>query len=103
MAAVHSGHFASIDEAMDKAARLVLRDMEQTKLRPVRTGRTTKRAKPTQQKMKPLTRAEFDQHLLELGLMSHIPNTDADFDDPDDEPIAIRGEPLSETVIRERR
>ena len=32
-----------------------------------------------------------------------IPDTDADFDDPDDEPITIKGEPLSETVIRERR
>jgi hypothetical protein len=65
-------------------------------------GKKTKRAKPAQKK-KPLTRAEFDQHLLELGLMSHIPDTDAYFDDPDDEPIAIKGEPLSETVIRERR
>lgn len=100
VAAVHSGYFASVDEAMDKAARLLLRDMEQTKPRP---RQTTKRAKPAQQKKKPLTRAQFDQHLVELGLMTHIPNTAAYVDDPDDEPIPIRGEPLSETVIRERR
>jgi hypothetical protein len=36
------------------------------------------------------------------GLVT-LPDTAADFDDPDDEPIAIIGEPLSETVIRERR
>jgi hypothetical protein len=36
------------------------------------------------------------------GLIT-LPDTAADFDDPDDEPIAIKGEPLSETVIRERR
>jgi hypothetical protein len=41
--------------------------------------------------------------LLDLGLISQLPETAVDFDDPDDEPIAIKGEPLSETVIRERR
>ena len=41
-------------------------------------------------------------HLIEIGLMSQLPDT-ADFDDPDDEPVPIKGEPLSETVIRERR
>jgi hypothetical protein len=35
--------------------------------------------------------------------MSQLPETDADFDDSDGEPITIRAEPLSETVIRERR
>jgi hypothetical protein len=41
--------------------------------------------------------------LLKLGLMSQLPDTDADYDDPDDQPITIKGEPLSETVIRARR
>jgi len=35
--------------------------------------------------------------------MSELPDTDADYDDPDDQLIDIQGEPLSETVIRERR
>ncbi len=65
-------------------------------------ARKAKRSKRTEAK-KPLTRAEFDQHLMAIGLMSQLPDTAADFDDPDDEPIAIKGEPLSETVIRERR
>ena len=52
---------------------------------------------------KPMTRAEFDQHLLDIGLLSQLPDTEADFDDPDDAPVEIKGEPLSETIIRERR
>jgi hypothetical protein len=66
------------------------------------SGKTAKRAKATAPKKK-MTEAEFDQHLLDIGLMSQLPDTDADFDDPDDQPIDIKGEPLSETVIRERR
>ena len=50
-----------------------------------------------------MTKTEFHRHLIEIGLMSRLPDTAADFDDPDDEPVPIKGEPLSETVIRERR
>jgi Arc/MetJ-type ribon-helix-helix transcriptional regulator len=68
-------------------------------------AKKTKRAKPApaQQPKKPLTDAELDQYMLERGLLSQIPDTEADFDDPDDQLITIKGEPLSETVIRERR
>jgi len=91
--AVRDGLYAREDD--------VIRDAL-LRLKQTMPGKETKRAKPAQQK-KPLTRAEFDQKLLELGLISQLPDTAADFDDPDDEPIAIEGEPLSETVIRERR
>jgi hypothetical protein len=42
---------------------------------------------------------------MEIGLISQLPNPaeDIDDDDPDDEPVVIEGEPLSETIIRERR
>lgn len=77
---------------------------EQAKLGQEPVGKRPKRGRAAPPKhKKPLTRAEFDQRLLELGLLSQLPDTAADFDDPDDEPIAIEGEPLSETVIRERR
>ena len=33
--------------------------------------------------------------------MAEFPDTAADFDDPDDQPVTIKGEPLSETIIRE--
>jgi hypothetical protein len=77
----------------------------QPKAPPARTpGKAAKRAKaaPPQPK-KPLTIEELHQQMLASGLISQLPDTDADFDDPDDEPITIKGEPLSDTVIRERR
>ena len=74
---------------------------------PSRSTRSAKRAKATEKKepKAQMTEAEFDQYLVEIGLMSQIPDPsqDIDDDDPDDEPIVIKGEPLSETIIRERR
>ena len=52
---------------------------------------------------KPLTETEIQQHMLDIGLMSQLPDTDADYDDPDDQPIEVEGEPLSEMIVRERR
>ena len=47
---------------------------------------------------------EFERQLLAKGVISHIPTrdeTDKEFDEF--EPIEVSGEPLSETIIRERR
>jgi hypothetical protein len=54
---------------------------------------------------KQMTEAEFDQHLLKIGLISSLPDPalDLDDDDPNDAPVTIKGEPLSEIIIRERR
>ena len=52
---------------------------------------------------RPLTEEEFQRRLLELGLMSQAPTGEAGEDDAEDVPVPIGGEPLSETVIRERR
>jgi hypothetical protein len=65
-------------------------------------GTAPNRSSPTVAKQK-MTEAEFDQHLLRIGLMSQLPDTAADYDDPDDVPVLIKGEPFSETIIRERR
>jgi putative addiction module CopG family antidote len=95
--AVQTGRYASEDDVIpDALARL-------KETLPKNTKTPAKKGKPALQKKKTLTEAEFDSHLLKIGLMSQLPETDADFDDPDDEPITIRGEPLSESVIRERR
>jgi hypothetical protein len=68
-------------------------------------GTSAKRAKPAQAPKKPLTRNEFHRQLLAEGRIASLPDPalDIDDDDPDDQPIAIKGEPLSETIIRERR
>ncbi len=54
---------------------------------------------------KTLTRDEFHRRLFAEGRLPSLPDPalDIDDDDPDDQPIAIEGEPLSETIIRERR
>ena len=96
-AGLYTNEDAVVSDALDR--------LRQTMPKPARTpAKKAKSIKPTPKKStKKLTRAEFDQHLLAIGLLSKLPDTDADFDDPDDEPVPIKGEPLSETVIRERR
>jgi hypothetical protein len=75
--------------------------LAQPKKPPVQTsGKRAKRAKTApQQAKKPLTEAEFNQHLLSIGLITSFPDPslDIDDDDPDDAPVTIKGEPLSET------
>jgi Arc/MetJ-type ribon-helix-helix transcriptional regulator len=104
---VHNAVLAGLYAGEDDVIRDALTRLERTFPKPARTpdpkAKSTKTAKATPQRKKPLTRAELDQYMLKIGLMSQLPDTAADYDDPDDEPITIKGEPLSETVIRERR
>jgi hypothetical protein len=82
------------------------RQLAQPKVPAARTpAKASKRTKPAAPKKKPMTRDEFNQHLLKIGLISSLPDPalDLDDDDPDDQPVTIKGGPLSETIIRERR
>lgn len=47
--------------------------------------------------------AEVDRRLSERGILKEVPAGITDDDEDDFEPIEIEGEPLSETIIRERR
>ena len=51
----------------------------------------------------PISEDEFKRLLLNSGLMSALPTPADPADRPAFEPVAIDGEPLSETIIRERR
>src|SRR5262245_57708729 len=83
LAQVESGRFASIDDAIDLALRRLLQP-------PPPAG--------------PLTEEQLLQYMYEVGKITQLPDRSADLDDDDDdEPIEIEGEPLSETIIRERR
>jgi hypothetical protein len=68
----------------------------------VRHDSQTRQGLPPKKKM---TEVQFDQHLLKIGLVSSLPDPalDLDDDDPDDQPVPIKGEPMSETIIRQRR
>lgn len=58
---------------------------------------------PPQQQAPP-SRAEYEQHLLATGVVSHLPTRQP----PSPErkafkPIEVEGKPISETIIEERR
>jgi len=69
-------------------------------------GRAAKRAKPGPAPNKPPSIEELHRKLMARGLIIRLPDPSLDIiddDDPDDQPVPIKGEPLSETIIRERR
>lgn len=78
---VQGGRFGSLDDAMAEAARLLLQH---------------------QSVKKPRTPDELNRRLLAAGRIAKLPDPAQDIDD-DDIPVVIEGEPLSETIIRERR
>jgi Arc/MetJ-type ribon-helix-helix transcriptional regulator len=83
--AVHDGRYASVDDAITQAVRLLLHQQ----------------SPPIQQ---PVTVQELEQKLIESGFLASVPPPrDPDAPSWSFEPVEIEGEPLSETVIRERR
>lgn len=81
------GRFASDQEAIAEAVRLLRQHHQVAGIQP-----------------KPLNEDDWERLLVQAGLLSSVPSAPAvpalrrAF-----QPIAIAGEPLSETVIRERR
>jgi hypothetical protein len=70
---------------------------------PPRKG--AKRAKPAKGPKEPPSIEELHRKMMARGLILRLPDPslDIDDDDPEDQPIVIEGEPLSETILRERR
>jgi Arc/MetJ-type ribon-helix-helix transcriptional regulator len=98
--AVRGGRYASEDAVIRDALTRLRRDMPADL---VVADQPTNRKRPARPQKKVRTEAELREHMLDIGLMSRLPDSNADFDDPGDQLIAIKGEPLSETIIRERR
>jgi hypothetical protein len=70
---------------------------------PARTpAKAAKRARPATELLSP---DDPRRAMMESGLILSLPDPalDIDDDDPDDAPVVIKGEPLSETILRERR
>ena len=99
--AVRAGHYACEDDVIRDALTRLKQVMPAPPARP--SGKGTGRAKSAPHESRTLSLTEFHRKLLADGRISRLPDTAADFDDPDDQPVAIEGEPLSETIIRERR
>jgi Arc/MetJ-type ribon-helix-helix transcriptional regulator len=100
--AVRAGLYAREDDVVRDALTRLKEAMPKAATSP---DRRTKRTKPVQPRKKLLTRDELNQQLMAAGLITSLPDPalDIDDDDPDDQPVTIKGEPLSETIIRERR
>ena len=99
-AGLYTSEGAVVSDALDR--------LQQSLPKPARAPRkgAGKRTTATLQKPEtPLTIAEIHQQMLASGLITRLPDPalDIDDDDPDDAPVIIKGEPLSETIIRERR
>jgi hypothetical protein len=95
---VRIGMFPSLDAAITRAAHLLLETIEQAP-----STEPGARTDATEMAQEALTIDELHRKLLAEGRISRLPDTAADYDDPDDQPIAVEGEPLSEAIIRERR
>ena len=81
-AEVSKGHFTSAEEAITQALQLMRQRGQQPR---------------------PLGEDEWEQRLLQSGLLAHIPpRPSAGGAHRQFQPVRIQGEPLSETVIRER-
>jgi Arc/MetJ-type ribon-helix-helix transcriptional regulator len=100
--AVRAGLYAREDDVVNDALARLKQSMPETSKRPARRTKRAK-AKASPAPKEPMTRDAFLRHLMEIGLVSQLPNPAEDIDDDDDPPIVIQGEPLSETIIRERR
>ena len=93
-AAVHNGYFASVDDAMAEAATMLLHRLKQS----------TQAAISVNKELKEPSREELQRRLFEAGLLSEIKPPITDLTPYQNrQAISIQGEPLSETVIRERR
>lgn len=98
--AVRAGHYAREDDVIRDALDRLGQSLPKDVAAPV--GKT-RRADPTRRAKKPLSPDELNRRLLASGLVAQLPDPAQDIGDDDDPPIVIEGEPLSETIIRERR
>jgi Arc/MetJ-type ribon-helix-helix transcriptional regulator len=101
--AVRAGRYASEDDVLNDALERLRR---QTALaRPGSEGSGT--APVTGQSRAPgatpMSEDDFKRQLLQSGLISSLPVPVDAASRPGFQPISIDGEPLSETIIRERR
>ncbi|MGI8638669.1 MAG: hypothetical protein ACR2MG_01770 [Pyrinomonadaceae bacterium] len=83
-------------EILNEIHRLPLNQQKELK------ERLLEKTEPNGQTKPKISEEEFLQQLFEEGFITHIPEKYTDEDD-DFEPVEIEGEPISETIIRERR
>ena len=98
--AVRSGLYPAEEDVIRDALTRLKQAMPSPIQKPTRKSKVIDRPDLAQN---PVTAAELDRRLLASGLVAHLPNPADDIDDDDEPPIKILGEPISETILRERR
>jgi len=78
--AVRAGLYASEDAVVADALERLKKSIVAAR----KAGKKAKGAKTVAQKEKPLTLAEIHQQMLASGLMTQLPDSAADYDDPDE-------------------
>ena len=75
---------------------------DQRKLQQVLAERLVNGQQPPQNAT--MTEDEFEQHLLNIGLLSYVPPPITDFTPFENrEPVKIQGPPLSRSIVADRR
>lgn len=102
--AVRAGLYAREDDVIRDALNRLKQTLPEAARTP-RKGAKRTRVKAAPPSKEPLSIDELHRQMMARGLITRLPDTalDLDDDDPDDQPVPIEGEPLSETIIRERR
>ena len=97
LAAVHSGRYATLDDAMTEAASMLIQRLKQEQARePGITRQAVAEQEPGSQ--------ELQRRLLDAGIISEIKPPITDLTPYQNRrAVPIQGEPISETAIRERR
>jgi hypothetical protein len=93
-------------EQMRQLRQQIDSELADPRQQPGRTsGKATKRSTPGQTPEKTSPIEELHRKMMTRGLIRRLPDPSLDIDDdgPDDQPVPIEGEPLSETILRERR
>jgi putative addiction module CopG family antidote len=93
--AVRSGRYASEDDVVHDA----LYRLRQI-LAPA-TGTPDSEAEVARA-VKPLTKQEFQRHLVNIGVLDELPSSSVGRENADVELVDLEGEVLSELIIRER-
>jgi Arc/MetJ-type ribon-helix-helix transcriptional regulator len=97
--AVGAGLYAGEEDVIRDALTRLKQAMPPASKTPARKTKANRMVEARQQ---PVTPDELNRRLLESGLVIQLPDPAEDVDDAEDLPIEIQGEPLSETIIRER-
>ena len=90
-------------DALSPEQMATLRRELDSKMASAMPSATSRPAQPPPSRATPMSEDDFKRQLLKSGLMTSLPTPADPAARPAFQPIAIDGEQLSETIIRERR